>query len=164
MHEISHETSKPPILQILLVLFLAIVLNGWQASATQAKTDLDLLQGSWQGQGPGGPCTVEIEGNSLVYRQPQTDPSDPQFWYRTEFTLPDASGPKQLHATILEYSYENKQDVGTVVVTIFEVDAGVDGGTLRMGIVESFKELPEEPIVGDWEWVMDLYELERVAE
>lgn len=153
-----HETSKRPILLTLLILFFVIFLTGWLTSATESTTDLELLQGHWQGQGPGGPCTVVIKGNTLVYRQPQTDPSEPQFWYRTEFTLPDATGPKQLHATILEYSYENKQDIGTVVVTIYEVG----DATLRMGIVEDFEELPEEPVVGDWEWVMDLYELERV--
>lgn len=129
----------------------------WQSAPLPAKSDLERLQGRWEGRGPGGPCTIVIEGSTLIYTQPHTDTTQPQFRYKTSFTLPEATGPKQIHATILEYSFDNPQDIGTVVVTIYEVD----DETLRLGVVEDFKELPEEPIVGDWEWVMDLYELER---
>ena len=144
----------------LIALLLSGTLTASQNAPTTPPTDLERLQGHWEGGGPGGPCTIVIEGNSLVYSQPQSDPSEPQFWYKTTFTLPPApegTGPKQLHATIVEYSFENPQDIGTIVVTIYEVD----DATLRLGIVEDFKELPDEPIDGDWEWVMDLYELER---
>ena len=146
--------------RIVVLCSWAVVawLTACQTAPTRIPTDFDRLQGHWQGRGPGGACTVVIEGNVLTYTQPHTDPSEPQFRYKTTFTLPKATGPKQMHATIVENSFPDQPHVGTVVVSIYEVDME----TLRLGVVESHVELPEEPVVGDWEWVRDLYELERV--
>ena len=44
----------------------------------------------------------------------------------------------------MEYSFENPQDIGTIVVTIFEAD----DATLRLGVVEDFEKLLENPVVG----------------
>ncbi len=99
---------------------------------------------------------MSISDNSLYYTQPKADETKPEFWYETTFTLPGGAAPKQLHATIIDNNFHD--DIGTIVVIIFKFE---EDGKLTMGVVEDFEEPPPSSIVGDWEWVRDIYYLER---
>ena len=99
---------------------------------------------------------MTISGQSLRYDQPNREEST--FWFETELSFPEAEGPPQFHARIVDNNSEDRPHIGTVIVTIYELE----GEKLTLGVVEDYVELPDEPIVGDWEWVMDIYYLERV--
>jgi hypothetical protein len=139
----------------LLICALALLLAAWltacQSLPTRTTTDLSRLQGYWQGRGPGGDCSVTISGNSLRFH------ARADFWYETTFTLPAGTDPKQLHATIVKDSSSEQVHIGTVVVAIFKIE----DGKLTLGVVEDFDGPPAEAVVGDWDWVMDIYHLER---
>ena len=77
------------------------------------------LQGSWDGDGPGGKCSITITGNTLHFHA-RTD-----FWYKATFTLPAGTGPQQLRA-IINDGAQGKTDstVGKVVVAIFKIEDG----------------------------------------
>jgi hypothetical protein len=144
-------TIPRPIPWIAVAMLLATMLTACQSWPPRTPTDLDLLQGYWEGHGPGGPCSVTLSDDALYFRARE------DFWFETRFTLPEATGPKQLHATITDESSPEKENVGTVVVTLFEVE----GEKLTLGVVEDFEGPPTSPIVGDWDWIFDIYELER---
>ncbi|MEM7049241.1 MAG: hypothetical protein AAF604_06255 [Acidobacteriota bacterium] len=146
------KTLSQLILVCALALLLAPLLTASQSGPLRPATELELIQGVWEGRGPGGPCIVTIEGNTLSYRQPSSD-----FWYETTFTLPEGTEPKQLHATIVANVHDD--DIGTVVVTIYKLE----GDQLTLGVVEDFSEAPTDPVVGDWDWVADMYDLERAV-
>jgi len=79
--------------------------------------ELKPLQGSWEGEGAGGKCSIIITGNSLYYRNSAG-------WYRTTFTLPVGTDPQQLHATIKDCSPPSTNAIGTVVFAIFKIEDG----------------------------------------
>ncbi|MGH1365998.1 MAG: hypothetical protein ACRBF0_20735 [Calditrichia bacterium] len=118
-------------------------------------SDMDRLQGVWEGQGPGGPCTITISNDTLTYRQPSEN-KDNQFWYETVFTLIDSGMQRQLHATITR---NNSNDhIGSVVVNIFQFKSD----SLFLGVLKSFEEPPAEIVTGGWNTAMDKYDLKRV--
>ena len=120
-------------------------------------TDPNLLQGSWDGTGPGGKCAVTISGNSLIYTQPSSADTDEPFRYATEFVVAPDTYPPQVHATILSDRDEEQPHAGTVVVVIFMIE----NGTLKLGVINSFETPPSDPVTGDWDSVQDLYKLSR---
>jgi hypothetical protein len=136
-----------------VALVLAVLITACQSVSTLATADLSSLQGYWQGHGPGGGCSVTIAGNALRFH------ARPDFWYETEFTLLPSTDPKQLHATIIKESSPEQAQLGTVVVVIFKIE----GEKLTLGVVEDFAGPPPNAVVGDWDWVTDLYYLERVS-
>lgn len=79
--------------------------------------DLKSIQGSWEGEGAGGKCSIVIAGNSLRYDAGTN-------WWKTTFTLPEGTDPRQLHATITD-SAPPGNGLGTVVVAIFKMEQGV---------------------------------------
>lgn len=112
-----------------LTLFLAV---GFTAGTSQAippspaanstpppplAEELKPLQGHWEGEGAGGKCSITITGNTLLYRK-STD------WFKTEFTLPAGTEPRQLHATIKECFPPADQSIGTVVHALFKLEDG----------------------------------------
>lgn len=133
-------------------------------------TDLTRLQGYWEGEGPGGTCSVHIVGEKLFFYR------DGEFWFDTEFSLSPDAGSSLLHATILRDNSKDQGSVGSVVGALFEfrddrlilaahdvdsppdsVDAeqGVSGrydlvrrppreGRIRPPVVESIPSTPEE--------------------
>jgi|GEM_PF-4384294 len=118
-------------------------------------SDLQRLQGEWEGEGPGGPCTITISNDTLTYRQPSSNP-DNQFWYETIFTLVNSGEQVQLHATI---TGSNTNDhIGSVVVNTFRFESD----SLFLGVLNSFEEQPVPPVSGDWETARDKYYLKRV--
>jgi len=106
-----------PFLVGTLVLSLAALFAAGQPMRMDG--DLEQLQGYWEGDGPGGTCSITISGNSLRYYGRE------DFWYETTFTLPAGTDPQQLHATIVRDSSApdgSGRDVGTVVVAIVKVE------------------------------------------
>ena len=79
--------------------------------------ELKPLQGHWEGEGAGGKCSITIVGNSLLYRNSAG-------WFKTTFTLPAGTDPRQLHATIKECSPPSDSAIGTVVYAIFKIEDG----------------------------------------
>jgi hypothetical protein len=73
------------------------------------------LQGRWEGDGAGGKCSITIVGNSLEYHNSAG-------WYKTTFTLPANTDPRQLHATIKEVSPPSKSAIGRVVLAIYKIE------------------------------------------
>lgn len=68
----------------------------------ELKTEpLTVLQGKWEGVEVGreaeGKCTMTVAGNAIHFQG-----SNKNEWYKTTFTLPAGTDPKQLHATITE--------------------------------------------------------------
>jgi len=117
-------------------------------------SDMDRLQGIWEGQGPGGPCTITISNDTLTYRQPSKN-ADNQFWYETVFTLIDVGIQRQLHATITR---NNSNDhIGSVVVNIFQFKSD----SLFLGVLKSFEGPATETVTGGWDTAMDKYDLKR---
>lgn len=92
-------------------------------------TELDRLQGYWEGEGSGGKCTITITGNSLRYCAGTT-------CYEATFTLPAGTNPPQLHATLTGSSPPIEGTIGAVVVAIFKIEEG----TLTLGVGS-----PKEP-------------------
>ncbi len=135
----------------LLFFSTLVLLAACQSAPPRQATDLDRLQGYWQGKGPGGECSVTISGNSLRFVQL------PDFWYETTLRLPAGADSKQLHATIVAESTPEQTSVGQVVVAIFRLEAD----SLDLGVLNSFDEPPIGPVEGDWEETADRYFLRR---
>lgn len=151
------------ILRLATPTALLLLLTACASLPTHSHLDFEQLQGRWEGKGPGGSSSVTITGDTLHFHARE------DFWYETQFTLPPVDGPKQLHATILKDGSGRTKDIGTLVVTIYKFESldgtpepsGID--ELTLAVVEDFKEPPSEPVVGDWEWVADIFELKRVS-
>lgn len=147
--------SRPFVLGFLLAL-LVILLSPNRHALAEPSADLEYLQGHWEGQGPGGPCTLTISGSSLRYAQPAKDGGE-VFWYETTFTLPADTEPPQLHATILDNHWPEPTDIGKVIVTLYKFE----DGKLILGVVDDFEGPLTTPVVADWNRPMDLFHLER---
>lgn len=130
-------------------LVITVLLTTGQSPPLRPSSELSLLQGYWEGTGPGGECSVTISGHSLIYRQRD------DFWFDTTFTLPEGSEPRQLHATILRSPEEST--IGNVVVTLFELG----DGTLNLGVIADFEEPPTEPVLASWDDATDRYSLRK---
>ena len=100
-----------------LALSLAALFTACQSTPTPIAAGLKPLQGSWEGEGAGGKCSIIITGNSLYYRNSAG-------WFRTTFTLPVGTDPQQLHATIKDCSPPSTNAIGTVVFAIFKIEGG----------------------------------------
>ena len=86
------------------------------STPTPIAAGLKPLQGYWEGEGAGGKCSITITGNSLHYRAGTN-------WWKTTFTLPAGTDPKQLHATIKDSSPPTN-GIGQVVFAIFKIEDG----------------------------------------
>ncbi len=147
---LMQEPNRPFLLGALALL-LAALFTACQSAPPRTAAELSRLQGYWEGTGPGGEVSVTISGNSLHFK------SRPEFWYETAFTLPAGTDPEQLHATIIKDSLPEQAHIGTVVVALFKIE----GETLTFGVVEDFEGPPADPIVGDWDGVMDIFYFKR---
>jgi hypothetical protein len=114
-----------------LVLSLAAVFTACQSLSPRTDAELNRLQGYWEGEGAGGRCSITITGNSLYYRAGTN-------WWKTTFTLPAGTDPRQLHATIKESSPPTN-GIGQVVFAIFKIEEG----TLTLAEVDGSGEPPK---------------------
>ncbi len=101
----------------LLIPCLLLCLQAGCSTHLRTTSDLDRLQGYWEGEGPPGKISVTITGNSLRFHA-RTD-----FWYETTFTLPAGEDPLQLRA-IIKNSSPPAKDIGHVVFAIFKIEDG----------------------------------------
>jgi hypothetical protein len=106
----------------LAALFTACSRNATPPGAesgnpTPLAEELESLQGYWEGEGAGGKCSITIVGNSLHYRNSGG-------WFKTTFTLPAGTDPRQLHATIKECSPPSDSAICTVVYAIYKIEDG----------------------------------------
>ena len=62
--------------------------------------------------------TITISSNSLHFHR------DANFWFKTTFTQPVGTDPKQLHATIKDCPSGQESSVGKVVVAIYKIEYG----------------------------------------
>jgi hypothetical protein len=83
-----------------------------------AASELQRLQGYWEGDGAAGECSITITGNSLHFY------ARPDFWFETTFALPAGTDPQQLHATIKD-SAPPTTTIGKVVFAIVKIEDGV---------------------------------------
>ena len=111
--------KKSPGVTVLSLLMPCLLLGLLAGCATHPPIAAELkpLQGSWEGEGAGGKCSIIITGNSLYYRNSAG-------WYRTTFTLPVGTDPQQLHATIQDCSPPSTNAIGKVVFAIFKIEDG----------------------------------------
>ena len=113
-------TLKESLVVPVLALLLPCVLLGLQAGCAThppMAAELKPLQGYWEGEGAGGKCSITITGNWLHYRVGEN-------WYKTTFTLPAGTDPKQLHATIKGCPPSQADSIGKVVGAIFKIEDG----------------------------------------
>ena len=119
--EIRHLMKKAPNGQFLsgaFALSLTALLTACRSTPTQTASDLKSLQGYWQGEGGAGSISINITGNSLNYY------ARPDQWYKTTFTLPAGTDPKQLLATIKDCGDESPKPIGEVVASIYKIENG----------------------------------------
>ena len=83
----------------------------------QVSSELQRLQGHWEGDGAAGPCSITITGNSLRFYARK------DFWFETTFALPAGTDPLQLHATI-KNSAPPTNGIGEVVFAIYRIEDG----------------------------------------
>lgn len=119
------------LLYAALALLIALPFTACRSTSTPTARDLKPLQGSWEGEGAGGKCSLTIIGNSLHYRAGTN-------WWKTTFTLPSGTDPRQLHATITDCPPPTNS-IGTVVFAIYKIEAGV----LTLAVVDGADKAPE---------------------
>jgi hypothetical protein len=101
-----------------LALSSAALFTACQSTTTRTDATLKRLQGYWEGEGAGGKCSITITGTSLLYRAGTN-------WFKTTFTLPEGTDPRQLHATITDCSPPTNNSIDTVVFAIFKLEDGI---------------------------------------
>ena len=119
--QIRHLMKKTPNGQFLsgaFALSLAALLAACRSTSTQIAPELKSLQGYWQGEGGAGSISINITGNSLNYY------ARPDQWFKTTFTLPAGTDPKQLLATIKDCGGESPKPIGEVVASIYKIEEG----------------------------------------
>ena len=104
------------VLTLLLASLVPSLQTSW-AAEEPATSDLDRLQGSWEGEGPPGEISITIMGDSLIYYSGTE-------WYSTTFTLPADTDPQQLHATIKDSSLPPSA-IDEMVFAIIKIEDGV---------------------------------------
>ena len=92
------------------------------AANQPTATELELLQGTWEGVVVGDKSrekiTITITGNSLHFHR------DTNFWFETTITMPAGTDPKQLHATIKGCPPSQTSSIGQVVRAFFKIEDG----------------------------------------
>jgi hypothetical protein len=112
------KTPNGQFLSGAFALSLTALFTACRSTPTQIAPELKSLQGYWQGEGGAGSISINITGNSLNYY------ARPDQWYKTTFTLPAGTDPKQLLATIKDCGDESPKPIGEVVASIYKIEDG----------------------------------------
>src|SRR5688500_17307213 len=104
-----------PLITYHLSLIFAPLLATAQLLPTRTAIEQNHLQGHWEGEGAGGKCSITITNNTLLYRVGTN-------WHKTTFTLPAATNPQQLHATIIDVFPSDNNSIGQVVPAIIKIE------------------------------------------
>ena len=126
------EGNKRTFLLFALALLSAVLFTACQTTTTRTDATLRRLQGYWEGEGAGGKCSITITGTSLLYRAGTN-------WFKTTFTLPEGTDPRQLHATVTDCSPPTNNSIGIVVSAIFKLEDGI----LTLAEVDASDKPPE---------------------
>jgi len=113
----TNKGALPFTMVSLLMPCLLLCLQAAGTSHPATASELQRLQGYWEGDGAAGKCSITITNNSL-YFYARTD-----FWFKTTFALPAGTDPKQLHATI-KNSAPPTNGLGEVVYAIYKIEDG----------------------------------------
>lgn len=132
-------------------LALAVTFSACRSVPTPEEAALQLLQGSWQGDGPGGSASLTISGNSLRFW------ARPDFWFETTLTIPAGPDLPQFHAAIIKESGLEQANVGKVVVSLYKIE----GEKLTLGVVDDYAEPPTGTVPGNWDRVTDSFYFKR---
>ena len=83
----------------VLDLGFILLLAAGAGCSTLPKSDVDALQGTWQGQEIGrqtdGSCLLIVSGKTLEFRG-----ADTREWYKADFTLKEDVNPHQVVAVV----------------------------------------------------------------
>src|ERR1043166_4014686 len=112
------KTPNGQFLSGAFALSLTALLTACRSTPTQIAPELKSLQGYWQGEGGAGSISMNITGNSLNYY------ARADHWFKTTFTLPADTDPKQLLATIKDCGGESPKPIGEVVASIYKIEDG----------------------------------------
>ena len=63
--------------------------------------------------------TITITGSSFHFHR------DTNFWFETTITLPAATNPRQLRATIKDSAPSQRESIGKAVTAIFKIEEGI---------------------------------------
>src|ERR1051325_1105124 len=112
------KTPNGQFLSGAFALSLTALLTACRSTPTQIAPELKSLQGYWQGEGGAGSISMNITGTSLNYY------ARADHWFKTTFTLPADTDPKQLLATIKDCGGESPKPIGEVVASIYKIEDG----------------------------------------
>lgn len=114
---------------------------------------LQRLQGYWDGELLGGAvkCSITVTGDSLYFY------SRPDFWYQTTFTLPAATDPQQLRATITDTAPSATNGIGKVIIAILKIE----DGTLTLAVNQDSDGPPPKAFPSETNSVIARYDLKR---
>jgi uncharacterized protein (TIGR03067 family) len=112
----------------IVIIAVAALIPGSSAEDVQtakavpsAAAETALLQGIWKGTEVGreslGTCTLTVSGDTMQFQG-----WSPQEWYKSSYTLPAGSEPKQLRGTIAECPVPEM--VGRSSTAIYKIEGG----------------------------------------
>jgi uncharacterized protein (TIGR03067 family) len=115
---------------IVVLLSMGLVIHGCGDSENSAKTDQELIQGTWAGtlSGIDQEFKMMISGNNF-----NMESTDSTIWYKGTFVLNEKVTPKQADFKINESNIE--QYLGTTAKGIYKIErdtltiAGVEPGS-----------------------------------
>ncbi|HEY2081314.1 MAG TPA: hypothetical protein VGI88_00910 [Verrucomicrobiae bacterium] len=109
------------LLSLIPALLAATGCSKQDKADSAGKSDLTMLQKSWQGQERGGGA---IQTNSLVLSGSSLEfhGANPQEWYKGTFTLREDTTPKQMIVTITDCPFQKY--IGKTANAIYRIDNG----------------------------------------
>jgi uncharacterized protein len=121
--------------------FIQHLLDGirWAGEGNAPNPEKQKLQGNWEGHlighEEGEKITLTISGDSLHFHR------DEEFWFKTIFTLPSDTSPKQLHTKIKDCA--DSGIIGEDVFAIYKIEHGTlfinTGGDSVEALPENFE-------------------------
>lgn len=101
----------------IILLTTGLVLHGCGGSEDSAKTDQDLIQGTWEGTAAGMDTvfTMTVSGSNF-----DMETTNSEIWYKGTFVLNDKVTPKQADFKINECNIE--QYVGKTARGIYKIE------------------------------------------
>ena len=101
----------------IVLLSMGLIIQGCSGSEDSAKTDQELMQGTWMGTSAGMDTEFKmtISGNNF-----NMETTDSTVWYKGTFTLNEEVTPKQADYKINECNIE--QYVGTIAKGLYTIE------------------------------------------
>jgi uncharacterized protein (TIGR03067 family) len=102
---------------VIILLSAGLIIHGCGGSEDSAKTDQELMQGTWAGTAAGMDMEFKmtISGNNF-----NMESTDSTLWYKGTFVLDEKVTPKQADFKINECNIE--QYIGTTAKGIYKIE------------------------------------------